>query len=358
VVDLVCALAATPVVQSWWLAVAAGLLVLAGELIHQQRLRKLGVLAFGPAGKPHMWTRTTPWLRGIAAAALAWGLATLVIDVEPVKHGTEEIEEDEWRHLVLVLDVSPSMRLEDAGPENKQSRLHRSRDVLNSIFSRVAMGHYKVTVVATYSGAMPVVIDSTDLDVIHNVLGDLPMHHAFKRGETRLFDGLEEAARIAKPWAPKSATLVVLSDGDTVPPTGMPKMPPSIAGALVVGVGDPLTGSFVDGRNSRQDVSSLRQMALRLEGSYHDGNKRHVASTVLEEITTGTSKSVLEQWSRREYALLAIGIGALLLAVIPWLLHQLGTQFQPGRRHRDPYGDPQTRHQPGLTKNRSAEIGS
>ena len=318
-------------VEPWALAVYAAALILAGELLHASRLHKLGVLAFGPGGRPRWWTRLAPWLRTAGAALLAWGLATLVV-VEPKQHGTEEIKEEEWRHLVLVLDVSPSMRLEDAGPSAKQSRLHRSRDVLNSIFSRVAIGRYKISVVATYSGAIPVVVETTDAEVIHNVLGDLPMHHAFKRGETRLFDGLEEAARIAKPWKENTATLIVLSDGDTVPPTDMPKMPPSISSALVVGVGDPITGSFVDGRNSRQDVSSLRQMALRLKGKYHDGNKRHVATEVLDSISSKDRTSVLGKWTRREYALMATLLGALLMALLPWLLHQAGTKFLPGRR--------------------------
>ena len=319
-------------VRPWWLAIAAAVIVVGAELLHQARIRRMGTLVFGPKGRAEAWTRITPLLRGIAAAALAWGLSTLVIDVEPMKHGTDEVAEDEWKHLVLVLDVSPSMRLVDAGPEGKQSRLHRARDVLNSIFSRVALGRYKISVVATYSGAIPVVIDTTDAEVIQNVLGDLPMHYAFKRGETRLFDGLEEAVKIAKPWAKDSTTIIVVSDGDTVPPTGMPVLPPSVTGALVVGVGDTKTGSFVDGRNSRQDESALRQMALRMKGSYHNGNRKHVASAVLEDITTGNSQALLEKWSLREYALLAVGAGAALLALIPLLLHLLGTRFQPGRR--------------------------
>ena len=81
--------------------------------------------------------------------------------------------------------------------------------------------------------------------------------------------------------------LVVASDEDTIPPTGMPKLPPSISGALVIGVGDATKGSFINGRNSRQDVSALRQMALRLGGTYHNRNERHVASDVLAAVTTG-----------------------------------------------------------------------
>ncbi|MCP5024559.1 MAG: VWA domain-containing protein [bacterium] len=294
----------------------------------------MALLLFGPRQRAENWVRIVPILRSVAAGLLAWGLWTLLFSIAPKTQGSDTIKSGEWNHLVLVLDVSPSMRLEDAGPTGEQSRLHRSRDILNSIFSRVAMGHYRVSVVATYSGAMPVVVDTIDAEVLQNILGDLPMHHAFKKGETRLFDGLEEAVKIAKGWEPRSTTVIVLSDGDTVPPTDMPKMPPSVGGCLVVGVGDPLVGSFVGGRNSRQDVSTLRQIAARMNGSYHNGNKKHVASGILKQVTVGSHQALLRVWSRREYALMACFLGSALLALLPLLLHLLGTRFQPGRRVR------------------------
>ena len=39
--------------------------------------------------------------------------------IEPKKHSAEQnvvLEADEYRHVLMVLDVSPSMRLVDAGP--------------------------------------------------------------------------------------------------------------------------------------------------------------------------------------------------------------------------------------------------
>ena len=315
----------------WIATAAAAVLTILAEGLHLARTGRVRRLVFGPSQRPAHWTAAVPILRAAAAGLLTWGLLILMLEVEPKVHRAEEVGEGEDRHLVLVLDVSPSMRLEDAGPSHNQSRLHRSRDVLNSMFNRVPMGRYKVTVVATYNGAMPVVIDTTDAEVVRNVLTDLPMHHAFEAGETRLFDGLEEAARIAKPWRPKSTTVVVVSDGDTLPPTGMPQLPGSVTGVLVVGVGDPLTGKFINGRHSRQNVSTLRQMALRLGGTYHDGNKRQVATSVLVDITGGSGSSPLEQLTLREYALLAVGLGAALLGLLPLLLHWAGTRWQPGR---------------------------
>lgn len=311
--------------------VSAFVLVALAELLHTRRIRRVRRLAFGPSGRPAAWTYLVPLLRGLGAASVGWGLATLLWDVAPKTHRLGERDEGDWRHLVLVLDVSPSMRLEDAGPEGKQSRTHRAKDVLESIFGRVAIGQYKISVVATYTGAMPVVIDTIDSEVVGNVLGDLPMHFAFKTGETRLFEGLEEAARIAQPWERDSTTVIIASDGDTLPPTGMPKMPPSVNGVLVVGVGDPIKGSFINGRNSRQDVSALRQMALRLGGSYHDGNKRQVATAVLEEVTASADRERLLKLSRREYALLAIAAGAALLALLPVLLQFFGSAWAARR---------------------------
>ena len=321
-------------VDPWVFGASAAGLLLVAELVHRLRIARVRYLTFGPSGRPAVWTHLVPLIRSVAAGFLAWGLATLLFGIEAKTHSAATGPEDEWRHLVLVLDVSPSMRLVDAGPDGEQSRLHRARDVLQSMFGRVSIGRFKISVVATYTGAIPVVVDTTDAEVVNNVLGDLPMHYAFKSGETRLFDGLEEAFRVAADWLPASTTVVVASDGDTVPPTGMPKMPASVSGVLVVGVGDPVTGSFIGGRNSRQDVSALRQIALRLGGTYHDGNKRHVATTVLQQVVAAGKAQPLVQLSRREYALLACALGAALLALMPLCLQLFGSRWQSSLQGR------------------------
>ena len=132
---------------------------LAGSLAPPPR-RRVRHLAFGPGGAG----RLDPG-RAVApaagAAALAFGLSSLMLDVRPRATGCRPGARA-WRHLVLVLDVSPSMRLEDAGPDAAQSRTGRARDVLDSIFGRVAIGQYKISIVATYTGAMPVVVDTSD----------------------------------------------------------------------------------------------------------------------------------------------------------------------------------------------------
>ena len=310
---------------------SAVVLALLGELLHFRRCRRVARLAFGPTARPAPWARSVPLARSLAAGALAWGLITLIF-VDPKVHVEDSVADEEFRHLLLVLDVSPSMTLKDAGKTREQTRQRRSRDVLDSLFSRVSVGRYKVSVVAVYNGAKPVVIDTEDSEVVRNILDDLPMHFAFKPGKTKLLEGIKVAADIAKPWEAKSTIMVLVSDGDTVPATGMPDLPPSIQSVLVVGVGDPLAGSFIDGRQSRQDVSTLRQIAVRLGGVFHNGNEKHIGSETIRAISEGARKSKLEQLTRREYALICVAVGAGLLALLPFLLHWFGTAWRPGVR--------------------------
>lgn len=312
---------------------AAVLVVLAGvgaEWLHARRVHRIARLAFGPTERPALWVRVAPALRVLSLGTICWGLVTLYL-LPPASHREGEIPEREMRKLLLVLDVSPSMKLEDAGPDGRRGRSQRVSDLLKSFFARIPIERYRTTIVATYSEAKPVVIDTIDREVVRNILEDLPMHFAFKPGPTDLFAGLREAARIAQPWNPNSTTLVVFSDGDTIPPTGMPALPAAVDHVLVIGVGDPATGRFIDGHMSRQNVSVLEQLAVRLRGHYHNGNVKHLSSDLVRTIAFGRGTSLAGRLTEREYALGALFAGALTLAGLPWLLSLAGTSWTPGR---------------------------
>ncbi len=315
-------------------AAAVAILATAAETIHAGRCRRLARLAFGPDRRPAPWARVAPALRIAALGALSWGLVTL-LELPPKVHVAETIPDRERRHVLIVLDVSPSMRLKDAGSNADQSRMKRASVVMESFLQRVPVELYLLSVLACYNGAKPVVVDTKDLEVVRNIFSDLPMHHAFAAGKTDLFSGLTEAAKVARPWQPKSTLLLMISDGDTVPATGMPKMPASVADVLIVGVGDPRQGSFIDGRMSRQDTSTLRQIAARLGGVYHDGNTKHISTATLNQMTVIPRKNAFEKLTRREYALLASALGATVIAFLPFLLHRFGTRWRPGVPHSE-----------------------
>lgn len=311
--------------------VCVAVVALGAEGLHLLRVRRAAALAFGPGGRPALWARVAPALRVVALAALAWGLTTLCL-ITPKTHKLGAIAPNEYRHLLLLLDVSPSMRLQDAGPTLKQARKDRAADLLQSFFERVPMERYKTTVVAFYTEAKPVVMETTDLEIIRNILTELPMSHAFKPGGTEMIPVLKEACKIAQPWQPGSTILLIVTDGDTVPATGMPRLPASISHVVVVGVGDTAVGKFIAGHQSRQDISSLRQVAARLKGTYHNGNEKHLSTDLLREITAREGETVFEKLTRREYALIAVATGGTLLALLPLLLHLAGTTWRPGVR--------------------------
>ncbi len=312
---------------------AAAVLVLSAlaEWLHARRVRRLAALVFGPKKKPAAWAAAAPLLRVLSIAALAWGLGTLFY-VEPKVFHAREVEAKHYRHVILVLDVSPSMKLEDAGVNMKQSRAHRVGELMDSFFKRVPMEQVRLSVIATYTSAKPVVVDTRDVAVVKNILTDLPMSQAFEVGETRIFEGLAMAAKVAHGWQRASTTIILLTDGDTVPSAGMPEMPPSVKDIVCIGVGDARAGKFIAGKQSRQDSATLKQIATRLHGSYHDGNQKQLPSELLAQITSVETESTLEKLGRREYALIAAGIGGTLLALLPLALGLWGTAWRPGRR--------------------------
>jgi Ca-activated chloride channel family protein len=312
-------------------ALAVAVLVTLAELLHARRVRRMAQLAFGFGGQPRTWTRATPALRVVAGGLAAWGLATLYFE-QPKVFRAREAKPNQQKHVVIVWDVSPSMKLDDAGGEGKMRRNQRAAELMRSFFQRVPMEVVKLTVIATYTEARPVVVDTRDVAVVQNILDDLPLAHAFPSGQTNIFAGIQEAARIAAPWERDSTTLLVLSDGDTVPPTGMPRLPVSIKDVVLAGVGDANAGKFINGHQSRQDAAGLRQIAVRLRGTYHDGNAHQLPSELLRQVTALPESSLLTQLSRREFALLALGASSLILAVLPWLLLKLGSGWRPGVR--------------------------
>lgn len=331
--------------------IALGVLVVAvvAELLHLRRSRRIAHLAFGPNEQPRGWVYTTPWLKSIALAGLVWGLVTLYL-LPPKVHVSEGIPETEMKHLVILLDVSPSMRLVDAGPNMDQSRRQRAHSLMQSFFERVQLPEYRTSIIAVYNGAKPVVIDTKDREVVNNILEDLPMEFAFQAGKTELFTGLAEVVDQVKGFRPDSTVLLLLTDGDTVPSSGMPKMPRSVSDVVVIGVGDPVKGKFHNGRQSRQDASTLRQLAIRIGGTYHDGNKHHLSTNLIRSVTSAPSKNVIAALGTREYALLAIGVGATLYAFLPLLLHLFGTPWRPGVVARAPRP---TRHRPTVPRKES-----
>jgi Ca-activated chloride channel family protein len=288
------------------------------EWRHARRCRRLAYLAFGPAGRPRAWVTAAAPLRVLAVGALCWGLIVL-LRTDRAPWNPADAARDKavpFRHLMIALDVSPSMQLTDAGPAGAQRRAERARDVVHSILDRIDLDLTRVSIVAFYTEGRPVVIDTFDPEVVANILDDLPLEHAFTPGKTNLYEGVKAAGEAARIWPAKSATLLVVSDGDTLPAKESPVLPAAFGGALVLGVGDPYHGLYIDGHTSRQDGDSLRELALRLGGQYFDTNLRHVPTADLAVFDRWLPLSPHNDAGTREWAIGATMGGAAALVAL------------------------------------------
>lgn len=308
-------------------ALGAFLLGLLAEWLHARRVARLGRLAFGPDAKPRVWTRLAPPLRVVAFAGVIWALVVLI-----AFEGSSRLRERNavaTRHLMVLLDVSPSMELKDAGEDGTQSRRNRAATLLKSVMERANSEQTRITLACFYSDAMLLCKEVSDRELIWNFADNLPLHIAFKPGKTSLLTSLNTAGNTIKDLPRKSVTFLVLTDGDTVPAGGLKPLPSSVATLLVVGVGSSTRGTFIDGHQSRQDNAQLQQLARRLGGQFHDGNSKQVPSIYLRHLTAPDERADAFQMSLRTLAIITLATGVSLLCLLPLLLEAFGSRWKP-----------------------------
>ena len=326
-----------PLTLSASLASVVALISAWAEYRHVARIRAASPLVFGPAGGPRPWTSVLPIVRVLGFASLAWSFAYLTL-AEPElfdasgrsKAERERTLEEHAQRVLLVLDISPSMNVKDAGEDQALRRRDRVYEVVESMLSRIAMSRTRFSVVVFFTSARPVVVDARDPQVVRNILDNLPLVWSFEPGETQLIAGLEEACELADDWPPDSTTLFLCTDGDTVDFSQIPTLPASIRALEILAVGDPLVATRVGGRDSRQQASVLKRLAAELKGAYHNVNRRNIPSHALSELAivpeppqSGMDLAELARWM----AVAAAGA----LAVLPMAEQYWGSAWNPHR---------------------------
>jgi len=324
-------------------ALAAALLASLGEWLHARRVARVARLAFGADGRPAVWTAIAPFARVAGLALSAFG-ATLLLLHDPIE--SDDVPNPRAsRQVLVVLDASPSMNIKDSGPgSEKEMRGVWAGKVLRGILDRLDMTDTRISLVAFYTKALPVLQDTTDKNIVSEMMDGLPLYTAFMPGETDMQAGLDAAFAMAKGWARGSTTLVVISDGDLSKPVTPRDRPASIADAIVIGVGDPVRPTILAGHASKQDAWMLKSLAGKLGGYYHDGNAKHLPSDVVERLAS-IAPRVGDGISLRELALAALGIGAAATSFIGPLLLLAGRR---AKTHVDPRNSTITLAQPSL----------
>ena len=315
------------IILAAWIALGAGTLAALAEVLHARRVRRLGRLAFGPAERPRAWTRGVPVAR-VLAISLGMAALTILIAFDGSSRAQER-KAAALRHVMVLLDVSPSMHQEDGGETGNQKRSTRAAEVLKSVMDRAAGDGVKFSMACFYSHALPLVKACSDRELIWHFADNLPLYMAYRHGKTDLVKSINQAGEMVADFERKSTTLLVLTDGDTVPDSGLKSLPSSVADVILVGVGDSVRGTFIDGHLSRQDSASLSQLARRLGGRYHNGNTKHVPSEWLARLTAPDPRSGKLRLNLRFLAVITLIISADVLCLLPVMLDVFGASWKP-----------------------------
>ena len=315
-----------------WAAVGAFSLGGLAEWLHARRAGRIGRLAFGPDAKARLWTIITPPLRVLALAGLAWSLTVLL-----AFEGSSRMHDRTaaaTRQLMILLDVSPSMEIKDAGADGAQTRRDRAAALIKSVMERANSDQTKISMACFYSDAMLLCQEVSDRELIWNFADNLPLHIAFKPGKTSLLKSLNTAGGYVKDFPRKSVTFLVLTDGDTVPASGLNPLPSAVTDFLIVGVGSANRGTFIDSHQSRQDSAELTQLARRLGGNYFDGNAKQISTALLQHLTAPDTRGDKFQVSLRLLAISTLAASAALLCLLPLLLEYFGSGWKPAAAAR------------------------
>lgn len=305
-------------------AAATAAIVVVAEGLHSRRIARVDTLAFGPGGRARRWTVVVPPLRVLASAILVWSLVTLVgfnnLGREGERAGPAK------RHLMVLLDVSPSMLLQDAGDGRSSTRMERASAVLKSVLDRIPGDHVIFSAAGFYTEARLLVNECRDRELILHLAGGTPFFITYEPGKTDLIKSLNQAGVMMKDWPRKSTTLLVISDGDSVPPVGLNPMPGSVSDVIFAGVGDAGGGTDIDGHLSRQDTANLSQLSRRLRGNFYDCNLRHIPGEALRRVNTEETGAAAWKADRRILALAGLAVSAALLCLLPLALEYCGAR--------------------------------
>ena len=237
-----------------------------------------------------------PLLRVLSLTAFAWGLATLWMLELAAAAGSQDKAGGEPTRLVFVADLSPSMYLKDAGPDGKQSRQTRMREVVEAILQRVS-GNLRFGVIGFYTDSLPVVMEARDPELVRNVFNGLPLTYAMPLGETDLGQAINSAIALVKDYPPRSTRILIFTDGDSVPIVPLASRPASVRDVTFLGLGNPRKGTFIDGHQSRQEPETLGRLAAELKGTYFDANEKQMPTTSLGDlVVTAPLRSAASAW--------------------------------------------------------------
>lgn len=279
-------------------------------------------LSIGRQLVPTFWVKSLPFLT--FARFLVIVLMIFALARPQSSHSREQIT-SEGIDILLILDISGSMRAEDFKPDN---RLHAAKAVIHDFLDNRKNDRIGLVVFAGESFTQcPLTLD-------YRVLGDLLLNVEIGMLEdgTAIGDALANATNRLRHSTAKSKIAILLTDGENNAGTVDPLTAAQAAKALnikvyTIGMGkeegafipyhDPIFGLQYSRTRTYVDEETLKQIAEITEGRYFRATDNRKLSEIYEEINQlETTKIEVTEYVRyKELAAYPLLLATLLLTV-------------------------------------------
>ncbi len=277
-------------------------------------------LSIGRQLVPSFWVKSLPFLtfaRFLVVVLMIFALAR-----PQSSHSREQIT-SEGIDILLILDISGSMRAEDFKPDN---RLHAAKAVIHDFLDNRKNDRIGLVVFAGESFTQcPLTLD-------YRVLGDLLLNVEIGMLEdgTAIGDALANATNRLRHSTTKSKIAILLTDGENNAGTIDPLIAAQAAKALnikvyTIGMGkeegafipyhDPIFGLQYSRTRTYVDEETLKEIAEITEGRYFRATDNRKLSEIYEEINQlETTKIEVTEYIRyKELAAYPLLLATLLL---------------------------------------------
>lgn len=279
-------------------------------------------LSIGRQLVPSFWVKSLPFLtfaRFLVVVLMIFALAR-----PQSSHSREQIT-SEGIDILLILDISGSMRAEDFKPDN---RLHAAKAVIHDFLDNRKNDRIGLVVFAGESFTQcPLTLD-------YRVLGDLLLNVEIGMLEdgTAIGDALANATNRLRHSTTKSKIAILLTDGENNAGTIDPLTAAQAAKALnikvyTIGMGkeegafipyhDPIFGLQYSRTRTYVDEETLKEIAEITEGRYFRATDNRKLSEIYEEINQlETTKIEITEYIRyKELAAYPLLLATLLLTL-------------------------------------------
>lgn len=277
-------------------------------------------LSIGRQIAPSFWVRSLPFLN--FARFLVIVLMIFALTRPQSSHSREQIT-SEGIDILLLLDISGSMRAEDFKPDN---RLHAAKAVIHDFLDNRQNDRIGLVVFAGESFTQcPLTLD-------YQVLGNLLLNVKIGMLEdgTAIGDALANATNRLRHSTAKSKIAILLTDGENNTGTIDPLTAAQAAKALgikvyTIGMGkeggafipyhDPIFGLQYSTTRTYVDEETLKQIAEITDGRYFRATDNQKLSEIYEEINQlETTKIEVTEYTRyKELAAYPLFLATLLL---------------------------------------------